>query len=147
MSTGLSVGFIGLGNVGAKLAGSILRAGIDLTVLDLDAEAEAPLLAAGARKGASPRAVAESSELLITCLPSPAVSASVMEGPEGGLSGLSPGDIWAEMSTTDSQEVRRLGREGPGAGGLAGGLPRFGRMPPGRHGQYRDLCGVRAPCF
>ena len=49
MSTELSVGFIGLGNVGAKLAGSILRAGIDLTVLDLDAEAEGHLLAGGAR--------------------------------------------------------------------------------------------------
>jgi 3-hydroxyisobutyrate dehydrogenase-like beta-hydroxyacid dehydrogenase len=53
VSKELSVGFIGLGNVGAKLAGSILKAGIGLTVLDLDSQAEAPLLAAGALKGAN----------------------------------------------------------------------------------------------
>ena len=34
----MKVGFIGLGNVGSKLAGSLLRNGIDLTVRDLDSE-------------------------------------------------------------------------------------------------------------
>ena len=42
-----SVGFVGLGNVGAKLAGSLLRNGVDLTVNDLDKKAAAPLLAVG----------------------------------------------------------------------------------------------------
>ncbi len=147
MSTELSVGFIGLGNVGAKLAGSILRAGIDLTVLDLDAEAEAPLLAAGARKGASPRAVAESSELLITCLPSPAVSASVMEGPEGGLSGLSPGHIWAEMSTTDSQEVRRLGEKVQALGAWPADCPVSGGCHRAATGNIAIFAGCERPVF
>ena len=44
-----SVGFVGLGNVGAKLAGSLLRNGVDLTVRDLDKKAAAPLLAAGTK--------------------------------------------------------------------------------------------------
>ncbi|MED5261228.1 MAG: NAD(P)-dependent oxidoreductase [Myxococcota bacterium] len=147
MSTELSVGFIGLGNVGAKLAGSILRAGIDLTVLDLDAEAEAPLLAAGARKGASPRAVAESSELLITCLPSPAISASVMEGPEGSLSGLSPGQIWAEMSTTDSQEVRRLGEKVRALGAWPADCPVSGGCHRAATGNIAIFAGCERPVF
>ena len=105
------VGFIGLGNVGAKLAGSLLRSGLDVTILDLDPESEAPLLAAGARKGETPRAVAERVDLLITCLPNPAASAEVMEGAHGALFGFSPGKIWAEMSTTDSSEIRRLGEK------------------------------------
>lgn len=43
-----TVGFIGLGNVGAKLAGSVLRNGFDLIVRDLDREAARPLLENGA---------------------------------------------------------------------------------------------------
>ena len=147
MSTELSVGFIGLGNVGAKLAGSILRAGIGLTVLDLDSEAEAPLLAAGALKGASPRAVAESADLLITCLPNPAASAAVMEGPDGGLSGLSRGSIWAEMSTTDSQEVRRLGEKVREQGAWPADCPVSGGCHRAATGNIAIFAGCERPVF
>ena len=55
----VSVGFIGLGNVGGKLAGSLLRNGIDLTVRDLDRDAAQPFLDGGAGWGESPKAMAE----------------------------------------------------------------------------------------
>jgi 3-hydroxyisobutyrate dehydrogenase len=103
-----TVGFIGLGNVGAKLAGSLLRNGIDLTVLDLDRHAAQPFLDAGAHWGESPRRVAERCDVVITCLPSPLASAAVVEGPGGLLEGFGPGKIWAEMSTTDEAEIKRL---------------------------------------
>lgn len=103
------IGFIGLGNVGAKLAGSLLRNGFDLTVRDLDPAAMQPFLDQGASAGASPKAMAESCDIVITCLPSPAASAAVMEADDGILAGLGPGKIWAEMSTTDQEEVQRLG--------------------------------------
>jgi 3-hydroxyisobutyrate dehydrogenase len=48
---------------------------------------------------------------LITCLPSPAASAAVLEAEDGALAGLGPGKIWAEMSTTDKEEVVRLGEK------------------------------------
>lgn len=104
-----TVGFIGLGNVGAKLAGSVLRGGYDLVVRDLDPAAARDLRDRGARWGDSARAVAESSDLVITCLPSPAISAEVMEAPDGVLAGLGPDKIWLEMSTTHTEEVIRLG--------------------------------------
>ena len=104
-----SVGFIGLGNVGGKLAGSLLRNGIDLTVRDLNREAAQPLLERGARWGESPMAMANSVDVLITCLPNPAASAAVLESGDGVIAGLGPGKIWAEMSTTDQAEVLRLG--------------------------------------
>ncbi len=104
-----SIGFIGLGNVGAKLAGSLQRNGLDLTVLDLDKTAAQPLLDAGAHWAESPRDMAASVDIIITCLPSPAISASVMEADDGILAGLSAGKVWAEMSTTDTAEVTRLG--------------------------------------
>jgi|TARA_B100001540_G_scaffold276860_1_gene264001 3-hydroxyisobutyrate dehydrogenase len=105
----VKVGFIGLGNVGAKLAGSLLRNEVDLVVRDLNVEAAQNLLDNGANWADSPKEMAEKCDLVITCLPSPAICAEVMEAPEGVIAGLSPGKIWLEMSTTDESEVRRLG--------------------------------------
>ncbi|MEM7170896.1 MAG: NAD(P)-dependent oxidoreductase [Pseudomonadota bacterium] len=105
----MKVGFIGLGNVGAKLAGSLLRHGFDLLVRDLDRAVAGPLLQAGASWGSSGRELAAACDVVITCLPSPQVSAQVMEEADGVLEGLSVGKVWLEMSTTDSSEVQRLG--------------------------------------
>ena len=105
----MKVGFIGLGNVGGKLAASILRNGFALTVRDLDAQAARPLLDKGAQWADSPLEIAEQSDIVVTCLPSPAASAAVMEADDGVLAGLSAGKIWAEMSTTSDAEVKRLG--------------------------------------
>ena len=105
----LRVGFIGLGNVGGKLAGSLLRNGVDLTVRDLDRGVAQPFLDRGAKWADSPREMAESVDVVITCLPSPAASAAVLESPDGVLAGLGADKIWAEMSTTDKDEVVRLG--------------------------------------
>ena len=105
----MKIGFIGLGNVGGKLAGSLLRDGFDLTVRDLDTAAVRPLVEHGARTAASPAEMAASCDIVITCLPSPAASCAVLEAEDGVLAGLTAGTIWAEMSTTDEAEVRRLG--------------------------------------
>ena len=104
----MKTGFIGLGNVGAKLAGSLLRNGFDLTVRDLDRSLAEPFLAEGASWADSPAEMAATCDYIITCLPSPAACAAVMEGEDGLLQALRPGTIWAEMSTTDASEVRRM---------------------------------------
>ena len=106
--TDLRIGFIGLGNVGGQLAGNLLRHGVTLTVRDIDAARVAALVARGARAAASPRELAAGVDVVITCLPSPAVCAAVMETEDGVLAGLAPGALWLEMSTTDHEEVRRL---------------------------------------
>ena len=103
------VGFIGLGNLGSKLAGTLLRNGRELIVHDLDRTAGASLLERGAQWASSPKELALRSDLIITCLPSPAISARVLEQPQGVLEGLSSQKLWLEMSTTEEAEVRRLG--------------------------------------
>ncbi|MFT5261037.1 MAG: 3-hydroxyisobutyrate dehydrogenase [Saprospiraceae bacterium] len=113
----MKVGFIGLGNVGGKLAGSLLRNGYDLTVRELDKTLAQPFLDKGAKWSESPKELAENCDLIITCLPSPAASAAVMEADDGIIAGLSAGKIWAEMSTTDQAEVQRLGEKVLAAGG------------------------------
>ena len=105
----MRIGFIGLGNVGGKLAGSLQRNGFDLTVRDLDPAAAQPFLDAGASWAESPGEIAEDCDTVITCLPSPAACSEVMEADDGILAGLSAGKVWMEMSTTDEAEVRRMG--------------------------------------
>ena len=107
----MKIGFIGLGNVGGKLASSLLRNNFDLTVRDLDERLTKPLKDLGARVAKSAKELAEQTDLIITSLPSPEVSAEVMEGSDGIINGLSEKKIWLEMSTTDENEVKRLGEK------------------------------------
>jgi 3-hydroxyisobutyrate dehydrogenase len=106
----MHVGFIGLGNVGAKLAGSLLRDGFELTVHELERSIAQALLDRGAHWAHTAAELARRVDLVITCLPTPADSGEAMEGPQGVLAGLSPETVWLEMSTTEEQEVKRLGR-------------------------------------
>ena len=123
----MKVGFIGLGNVGGKLAESLIRNKFDLTVRDLDKNLTKKFSELGAKVTQTPKELAEKVDLIITCLPSPEVCAEVMEKKDGVINGLSKNKIWLEMSTTDESEVKRLGKlvsnkqalplEGPVSGG------------------------------
>ncbi len=107
----MKVGFIGLGNVGGKLAGSLLRNKFDLIVRDLDENLTKPFVEQGAKIANTAKELAEKVDLIITCLPSPEICSEVMEGSDGILNGLSENKIWLEMSTTDEAEVKRLGQK------------------------------------
>ena len=106
----MKIGFIGLGNVGGKLASSLLRNKFDLTVRDLDKKLTNDFKNRGAKIANSAKELAEQTDLIITCLPSPEICADVMESKEGVINGLSKNKIWLEMSTTDESEVKRLGK-------------------------------------
>ena len=107
----MKIGFIGLGNVGGKLAGSLIRNNFDVTVREIDESLTNEFKKLGAKIAKSPKELAEKSDLIITSLPSPEVSAEVMENEDGVLNGLSENKIWLEMSTTDENEVKRLGNK------------------------------------
>ncbi len=102
------LGFIGIGNLGVHLAMSLVRAGFSVTVHDLNKAAAAGLLAAGARWADSAQAVAEVSDSVFTCLPSPKAVTAVVSGERGILAGLKPGGTWIDMSTNDRHEILRL---------------------------------------
>jgi 3-hydroxyisobutyrate dehydrogenase len=104
----MKIGFIGLGNLGEHLAINLVRAGFTVTVHDLNPQAAAGLMEAGAAWADSPRQTAETADTVITCLPSPAAVASVMTAADGILAGLAEGGTWIEMSTNDLNEVKRL---------------------------------------
>jgi len=106
----MKIGFIGLGNVGGKLAGSLLRNKFKLTVRDLDKDHTKDFQNKGAVIANSPKELAQQVDLIITCLPSPKICAEVMEAEDGVINGLTKNKIWLEMSTTDESEIKRLGK-------------------------------------
>jgi 2-hydroxy-3-oxopropionate reductase len=94
-----TVGFIGLGVMGAPMAGNLVEAGHSLVVHSRSPEPVEALAEAGAETAQSPREVAERADVVITMLPdSPAVEAVVL-GDDGVLAGASEGDLLVDMST------------------------------------------------
>ncbi len=140
----MRVGFIGLGNVGAKLSGSLLRNGVDLYVHDLETELVAGFVARGARDGGSPAQLMQACDTVITCLPSPAACAAVMEQmlPE-----MVPGKTWIEMSTTDASEVRRLAEQVNAVGAEAVECPVSGGCHRADTANISIFAGCSRPIF
>jgi 3-hydroxyisobutyrate dehydrogenase len=105
------VGFIGLGNMGAPMAGRLLDAGHPLVVHDMRAAAAAPLLARGARAAASPAEVGAAAATVITILPTSREVRQVLLGPKGLLDALRPGSLVLEMTSADPSATRELAGE------------------------------------
>ena len=140
----MKVGFIGLGNVGGKLSGSLLRNGVDLTVHDLNQDLVAQFVAKGAKHGESPAQLMRDCDAVITCLPSPAASEAVMQQmlPE-----VTAGKIWMEMSTTDEAEVKRLGALVIEKGGTAVDCPVSGGCHRAATGNISIFAGCDRETF
>ena len=107
---GISVGFIGLGNLGLRLVLNLIKSGINTFIYDTDDNKKENVSDKNVTWLTSPKEIAENVDIVITCLPSPEAVASVVESKNGLLEGLSPNKLWVEMSTTDSQELLRLAK-------------------------------------
>lgn len=143
----MKVGFIGLGNAGGKLAGSLLRNGFDLTVRDLNDSLVNEFVARGASTIGSPKEMAELCDIVITCLPSPRACSEVMESKNGIIAGLSHGKIWLEMSTTDEAEIRRIGLLVESTGALPVDCPVSGGCHRADTGNISIFAGCKREAF
>ena len=101
----VSVGFIGLGNVGSKIASNIIKGNFQLFVKDLDKNKSKNLIEEGAKWCTTLKDLASKSTIIITCLPSPKVVNEVLINL---LPFLNKKHLWIEMSTTDEREMIRL---------------------------------------
>lgn len=104
----MTVGFIGLGTMGSRMAPHLLDAMGELVVTDIDRDAAEPLLAAGAEWAADARTVAAASQVIVTSLPTPAVVEEVMLGEAGILAGAAPGTVVFDTSTNAHDVVLRV---------------------------------------
>jgi 3-hydroxyisobutyrate dehydrogenase len=112
----LRLGYVGLGHLGEHLAASLVRAGHAVTVTDLDPARGERLVASGAAWADTAEAVGAASDVVFTCLPSPAAVDAVVAGPQGLLAGMAPGSTWIDNSTTDREATARLAALAAGRG-------------------------------
>ena len=105
----MRVGFIGLGNMGAPLAGFVLGAGFPLVVHDLRKEAAAPVLARGAVWANTARDVAAQCDVVCICVPGPSEMRAVMRGPGSVLETLRPDAVVIDHTTNSPAVVREVG--------------------------------------
>jgi len=104
----MKVGFIGLGIMGSSMALNTMEGGFDLVVHDINKDAAAPHLEAGALWADTPREVAEASEVVFTSLPGPPEVEAVALGEDGILHGASPGNAYFDLSTNSPTLIRRI---------------------------------------
>ena len=104
----MTIGFIGLGNMGRPMASNLCRKGSTLFVLDVDRDRVTALEALGARGVADVTAVAAASDIVFTMLPTTASVEDVVGGPQGLIASLRPGTVIVDMSTIDPLVTDRL---------------------------------------
>jgi 3-hydroxyisobutyrate dehydrogenase len=104
----LRIGFIGLGSLGEGLCNNLVKAGYTVTANDLNKDLAKHLLAGGAAWSDDVAGACRNADVVITVLPSPAVSRKVVEGAGGVFENLKSGGTWIEMSTTDMEDLLRL---------------------------------------
>lgn len=126
-------GVIGLGNLGAHLAGSLVREGFEVTVYDRD-----PDCGPGLRHAGSAAEVARAADAVITCLPSPAVSEAVLAEILPEMAGRAD---WIEMSTVGRDEMLRLAGIAEAAGVRSLELPVTGGVHLAAEGVITMLAG------
>jgi len=104
----MKIGFIGVGNIGAPLAGQLLEAGHALVVHDIRREAANALVERGARWSPSPAALAAQCEVVATCLPGPTEMEAVCLGPGDLVAHLDPGALYIDHTTNSPELARRV---------------------------------------
>ena len=103
-----TLGFIGLGAMGGRMARRLLDAGHAVVGYNRTAAKAAPLVAAGMRRADSPREVAEAAEVVFSMITDSRALEAIADGPDGVLAGLSAGATWVEMSTVSPAVTRAL---------------------------------------
>jgi 3-hydroxyisobutyrate dehydrogenase len=111
-----TIGFIGLGNMGAPMAANLVKAGHQVAGLDLVPGAAEALASKGGRAAASAAAAAAASEIVITMLPAGPQVRSVYLGEEGVLSHARKGALLIDCSTIDVETTRAVAAAAADAG-------------------------------
>src|SRR5271165_6616795 len=101
----LRYGFVGLGHLGKHLAANLVRGGFEVGVHDLHRPSADDIVSGGGHWAESVPSLARSVDCVITCLPSPAATRSVLGA---ALPAMRTGSTWIEMGTNDFAELEAL---------------------------------------
>ncbi len=111
------IGFAGLGLMGEGMASNFLAKGFPLTVWNRTSARADALVAAGATRAATPHALADAADVIVTCVADPAALEQVALGQAGFLARLRAGSIWIDTSTVGPSASLRMA-----AAALEGGV-------------------------
>ena len=109
----LTIGFLGLGNMGAPMCARLLAAGYNVIAYDINQQALDTATKLGAKPATSARECASQVDVFFTSLPRPDHVESVMDGPEGALAAMRSGSIWVDLSTNRKDLVQSLAERAP----------------------------------
>ncbi len=110
------IGFIGLGNMGSRMARRIMAAGYVLAVYDVSAEKMRPFEREGSRAARTPKDAAGASDVVLCSVPDDSVLRGVVFGPDGAFAGHSRGSYFVNLSTVSPMVSRELAEKGRGRG-------------------------------
>lgn len=138
----MRIGFAGLGAIGAPMAARCAERH-ELTVWNRTASRAAAFAAAhpGVRVASSPRELAGQADAVITCLPTSADVASILDGPDGLLAGMSRGGILVDCTSGDPATSRRIEASLAAADIAFVDAPLSGGPPLAATGQLTVMCG------
>ena len=137
----MTVGFLGLGTMGAHMARNILRSGFGLTVTSSSPEKASAFATQGARVAHSPVELAQTSRIIVTCVPDAAALTACFDG-DGGFSEEDLSDrCFVDCSTIAPQEARAIAAQVEAKGGRFVDAPVSGGAKGAQDGTLTLMCG------
>ncbi|MDE0098992.1 MAG: NAD(P)-dependent oxidoreductase [Truepera sp.] len=106
----MNIGFIGMGTMGAPMAGRLIEAGHDLTIHNRTRAREEALAERGAARASSPKEAAAGADLVITMVSDTPDVEAVILGPDGAIHGMKEGAVLVDMSTISPTATREIAR-------------------------------------
>ncbi|WP_405414840.1 NAD(P)-dependent oxidoreductase [Maribacter sp. Asnod1-A12] len=107
-----TIGFIGLGLMGANMVENLQKRGFQLSVMDLNKDAVATVIARGnATEAASPKELAENSDIIMFCLTTSAVVEKIVYGENGILEGIKEGAVLIDFGTSIPASTQKIGKD------------------------------------
>jgi 3-hydroxyisobutyrate dehydrogenase-like beta-hydroxyacid dehydrogenase len=141
------LGFIGIGAMGSRIAGRLLKHGFQVTVFDRDAAKASALIEYGGKVARSIAELASGADVVLSSLPNDEVDHSVYTGPEGVLEHIRRGSMIIEMSTVSPETSRELYRLGAARGVSVLDVPVSGSTPAAEQGLLTLLGGGDEDAF
>lgn len=142
-----TVGFIGLGVMGSRMARNVFKAGYPLVAYDLRKEATKDFIKMGAQAAETPREVAEKSTIIMMSLPNPDIVRNVVLGKNGVLEGAKKGSTLIEFSTIDPATMREIAEAGKQKGIDMLGAPVGGTSKEAEEGKLLIWISGNSECF
>lgn len=142
-----TIGFVGVGNMGSRMAGNFLEASYDVAVFDLDDARVAAMVEAGATAADSSRALAERVDVVFSSLPTADAVEAAYTGEDGVLAGVSEGQLLIECSTITPSTTEAVAAAAAERGATLIDAPVIGTPPVAERAELTFMVGGPESAF